>query len=558
MAIEIATEYIEAIAPSGAYPGGSFKNVSSPSATDGTPFELAWPNDWLGFFSRLLLEASITPSGVPDTVLASDYYDALVFIMNRQAAAESIRSFDLVADMVADTDLNVGDLVTTRGYLAQGVGSAIYRVVAAATGTPDGGEFINLATHQAQLLQLPGQPITASQYGAVGDGITDDSTALNNLLSAFSNVVIDTNSAVTTTLIIGADTIVTISNVLEFANTATTGITMGARSRLYFVGIGELQGDGASIQKGITASSVGFVEIHNLRMTAFRLVGIEFINVNQCLIMGGSITGNDQVAGAGVRFAGVSSPGMNRIVNINCSSNANGIMLFDIAYTIISNVVCDSNSRVGIVLNTTATENRILNVRCNNNGTAGISINADSENIHVDNAICASNPAGIIVNSSTGIKITNSLIDTNTADGIAIIGTGSENVQIAECTIVNNGGYGISGTGTNVVDLIILASYFDNNTTADVQHTKAGNLCTGFITENDLSFGGVSIKDGASIPHGVTDANQVLVTSNQPTWMISVTAIAATTFTIGVYDITTGLAVTVGQGGTELYYRVTR
>jgi hypothetical protein len=78
MAIEWSTEYAVGVnAPSAEYPGGSAKNATTPTSTDGFPNEVAWLNDFLGFFARLISEAGITVSGSPDTVLASDYFDAL-------------------------------------------------------------------------------------------------------------------------------------------------------------------------------------------------------------------------------------------------------------------------------------------------------------------------------------------------------------------------------------------------------------------------------------------------------------------------------------------------
>ena len=44
-------------------------------------------NDVSGFLQKLLNEASIVPSGVPDTVLASDYWDALVVAIDARIAA---------------------------------------------------------------------------------------------------------------------------------------------------------------------------------------------------------------------------------------------------------------------------------------------------------------------------------------------------------------------------------------------------------------------------------------------------------------------------------------
>lgn len=77
MALVISTEYTEAIAPSAEYPQGSFKDVSTPAGVDGTPFDKEWPDDIYGLLQRLLLDAGITPSGNADTVLNSDYFNAL-------------------------------------------------------------------------------------------------------------------------------------------------------------------------------------------------------------------------------------------------------------------------------------------------------------------------------------------------------------------------------------------------------------------------------------------------------------------------------------------------
>lgn len=88
MAIRPEDEYVESTPASAEYPGGSGKNVSSPGGTDGMPFEKAWYDDFFGFFQKLYTVADITPSGVPDTVLASDYYDSLLSIINLNAVGK--------------------------------------------------------------------------------------------------------------------------------------------------------------------------------------------------------------------------------------------------------------------------------------------------------------------------------------------------------------------------------------------------------------------------------------------------------------------------------------
>jgi len=94
--------------------------------------------------------------------------------------------FNVVSDMIASTTLNIGDFVQTSGYTAKGdSGDNIYEIVAAATGTDDGGSFIDLDTHQAKAV-FPRGAINAAQFGAVGDGVADDEAALQSALNYVS------------------------------------------------------------------------------------------------------------------------------------------------------------------------------------------------------------------------------------------------------------------------------------------------------------------------------------------------------------------------------------
>jgi hypothetical protein len=78
MALDLTVRYPGQIdGTDGAYPYGKAKNVSAPSAGDGTPFERDIVNDTQGFLQALLVSASITPSGVPDTSAVSQYLEAL-------------------------------------------------------------------------------------------------------------------------------------------------------------------------------------------------------------------------------------------------------------------------------------------------------------------------------------------------------------------------------------------------------------------------------------------------------------------------------------------------
>jgi hypothetical protein len=99
--------------------------------------------------------------------------------------------FATVAGMVAATTLSVGNIVETAGYYAAADGGGNqYVIVAAATGTADGGRYINLASHQAQGVFPAG--VNILQFGAKGDGTTDDLVGLQAAVTYGSNVYFPT------------------------------------------------------------------------------------------------------------------------------------------------------------------------------------------------------------------------------------------------------------------------------------------------------------------------------------------------------------------------------
>lgn len=78
MAINPETQYPGKINPSDAsYPYGSARNVSSPGDGTGTPWEAALVNDLFGFLQKILTDGAVVPSGSPETILVSQYMEAL-------------------------------------------------------------------------------------------------------------------------------------------------------------------------------------------------------------------------------------------------------------------------------------------------------------------------------------------------------------------------------------------------------------------------------------------------------------------------------------------------
>jgi hypothetical protein len=92
--------------------------------------------------------------------------------------ASEIKVFTNVAALEASDDLDVGQVVKTKGYTtANDGGGAEYIIVGGGTGTADGGSYLDLALNQAEL-SLKGAEVKATWFG-VNSNNADNITNLN-------------------------------------------------------------------------------------------------------------------------------------------------------------------------------------------------------------------------------------------------------------------------------------------------------------------------------------------------------------------------------------------
>lgn len=110
--------------------------------------------------------------------------------------ATSAGEFDTVAEMVASASHSLGGLIRVDNYsLTIPSGIMFFKVVAAGTGTADGGEFIDLpnSTPALQARQnFSTQRTTAEQWGAPSDG-TDSLTEITAALATGRKIILPSN-----------------------------------------------------------------------------------------------------------------------------------------------------------------------------------------------------------------------------------------------------------------------------------------------------------------------------------------------------------------------------
>lgn len=113
-------------APDANYPYGSARNDAAPGDLTGTPRIAAEINDIMGFQQALLNAAFIVPSGNPDTVLVSQYLEALNKVL--QNSHDSLNPATL-AIAISENGFAVGDIFRTQETIASEGAAGFYKVI---------------------------------------------------------------------------------------------------------------------------------------------------------------------------------------------------------------------------------------------------------------------------------------------------------------------------------------------------------------------------------------------------------------------------------------------
>lgn len=167
------------LAPDANYPYGSARNDVSPGDLSGTPRVAAEINDIMGFQQALLNAAGIVPSGSPDTVLVSQYLDALDFRFGK-----SLKKRDTMSNVLNDDKLRAGQFLSIGDR-----GDGVFLVVTASGETPNGTNINQSIATPALTIELESIDGNVLYYGAVS-GAADNSTELIDAIAHVNRFMI--------------------------------------------------------------------------------------------------------------------------------------------------------------------------------------------------------------------------------------------------------------------------------------------------------------------------------------------------------------------------------
>jgi parallel beta-helix repeat protein len=401
--------------------------------------------------------------------------------------------------------------------------------------------------------------VNVKKYGAIGDGLIDDTIAIQNALNAENIVIIPKGDFKVKDLTLKTGQQLLISGNLNY-DPASSG-SMITASSLDGVGIygfgGTLNGNGNDTATSITLAGCTNSIVKGLRIKTFLNKGISLNNCDGVIVSENNVSGGSGTSGAGISVFGATCYRCT-VTNNVVDGNRIGISVNGGGYHTINSNTCDANALSGIMLDgivtgsgdgtkhSTVKGNVITN--CSNSGYGGIYLGNGSSYNDISNNISSKNArSGIRFSAGSGFALygnilSNNILRENSYHGVEM-SYGYQTI-IAGNSIYNNTQRGIVG------------SYSDNCKISD--NIIRGNTQQGIFWQS----GNTSINDnqatgndkGIELAYGGSSPNNNVITGNDlsgnTTSNLTVVDINKIENNIGYVNENRGIATSLANGGT--------
>lgn len=203
--------------------------------------------------------------------------------------------YDTADAAASDTGLSVGEGVATLGRSSiNDTGGGFYLVVAGGTGTNDGGLYIDMSNGN-QLFLISGIR-HVRHWGAAGDGVTDDSSAFDNMDAALGYVLANAGDY-------RINTNTTISGDIEFL----AGASMNTASGITFSVSGAVKASDTQMIFGGSTTGIYSLSVDSAPIHWFGTVqqAVNAMAANKTLLIYEDIAFNDTNITKRLNFVGV-------------------------------------------------------------------------------------------------------------------------------------------------------------------------------------------------------------------------------------------------------------